>query len=49
MLETWEEILSPYTPNVDEQNEDTIELTFSEPSIRELKDMMNARPIEDGY
>ena len=53
MLETWEDILlpilTPYTANNDRENENTIESTYSEPTVKELKDVMNARPIDDGY
>ena len=53
MLETWEDILlpilTPYTANNDRENVNTIESTYSEPTVKELKEVMNARPIDDGY
>jgi len=52
MLETWEDIIAPIlTPFTDDQqNEDDIDSTaYSEPTIKELKEMMNARPLEEGY
>lgn len=52
MLETWEDIIAPILIpfTEDQQNEDDIDSTaYSEPTIKELKEMMNARPLEEGY